>query len=297
MIRNMMINLNNNLSRLDKVQQQMANGKKIRVPSDDPIVASRALKFRTNVSEIEQFQKNTEDALSWLETTEQALENLENLVQRARELTVQAANGTLDNDDKQKIKAEISQLKNSVVEIGNSTYAGRYIFAGFRTDAPPFDVDMSGDLNYQGNAINSSPTGQKIVYEISVGNRIQVNVEGYELFWDGANERIFKSFTDLEAAIDSGNEDQISSLIGEFDKDVDQLLKVRADIGGRVNYLELTKNRLENDYVNFTGLMSKNEDADMAEVIMKLKNEENVYRASLSAGARIIQPTLVDFIK
>ncbi|MDK2811386.1 MAG: flagellar hook-associated protein 3 FlgL, partial [Petroclostridium sp.] len=126
LIRTMMLNLNSNLARMDKVQQQMATGKKIRVPSDDPIVAARALKFRTDVSEIEQFQKNTSDAMSWLEVTETALANMGDVLQRARELTVQASNGTLTDEDRQKIKAELGQLKQSIVEIGNTTYAGRY---------------------------------------------------------------------------------------------------------------------------------------------------------------------------
>lgn len=297
LIRTMMLNLNSNLARMDKVQQQMATGKKIRVPSDDPIVAARALKFRTDVSEIEQFQKNTSDAMSWLEVTETALANMGDVLQRARELTVQASNGTLTDEDRQKIKAELGQLKQSIVEIGNTTYAGRYIFAGFKTDTAPFAVDGAGNLTYQGSAVNSAPTGQEIFYEISVGNRMQVNVEGYKLFWDGTDERIFKTFTDLEAAIDSGDQAQINSCIEKFDRDMNQLLTIRADVGGRMNYIELTENRLQDNYVNFTSLMSKNEDVDMAEVIMRLKSEENVYRASLFAGARIIQPTLVDFLR
>ena len=78
---------------------------------------------------------------------------------------------------------------------------------------------------------------------------------------------------------------------------MDNILRVRFGIGARMNRLELTANRLDDDYVNFTKLMSKNEDVDMAEAIMNLQNEENVYRASLSAGAKVIQPSLVDFLR
>lgn len=82
-----------------------------------------------------------------------------------------------------------------------------------------------------------------------------------------------------------------------MDDELGNLLRVRAGLGARMNRVELTANRLEDDNVNFTKLMSKNEDVDIAESIMRLQNEENVYRASLATGARVIQPSLVDFLK
>mgnify|MGYP002411154018 FL=1 len=86
-------------------------------------------------------------------------------------------------------------------------------------------------------------------------------------------------------------------MLSEIDADMNNLLRVRADVGARTNRLELSADRLESDTVNFTKLMSLNEDVDTAETIMNLKNEENVYRASLAGGARIIQPSLVDFLR
>lgn len=458
LIRTMMLNLNNNLGRMDKYQQQMATGKKIQTPSDDPIIAARSLKFRTDVSEIEQFQKNTDDAQSWLETSETAIANLGNIAQRIRDLTVQVSNGTMTTDDKQKVKAEISQLKKSIVETGNATYASRYVFAGYKTNKPPFAIEtvtmgsekvekltyngkflspggpVSGSIadtdiqsfyssnmdkvsgqpellmgNFNGistaaplkfnitldnspiptevelpagtydisniesalqssidtafgappkkievgiedskikltvvqgdsikisniapeplpadalNVLNlgfvngsssSKNEKQEIIYQVGVGSSLDINVEGNEIFGRGT-EGIFETFNKLEMAIDGVTEYKtatesagvitvtsqslnMTDLIADVDKDIDRLLKARADVGARCNFVELTQNRLEDDLVNFTGLMSKNEDADMAEVIMNLKNEENVYRASLSAGAKVIQPTLLDFLR
>jgi len=88
-INNMMYNMGNNLSRLDRIQQQLSTGKKITTPSDDPIVASRALEMRTNVSETQQYEKNVEDASSWMDITETTLQNMGEVLQRARELAVQ----------------------------------------------------------------------------------------------------------------------------------------------------------------------------------------------------------------
>lgn len=91
LINNMKNYINNNLSRMDKYQNQMATGKKISVPSDDPIVAARALKLRTDVSEIEQYKRNVKDAQSWMDITETALSNIGDVLHRARELASQGA--------------------------------------------------------------------------------------------------------------------------------------------------------------------------------------------------------------
>ena len=89
----------------------------------------------------------------------------------------------------------------------------------------------------------------------------------------------------------------IDNAIADMQDIMDRVLSIRSDIGARMNRTDLTYNRLDSDEINFTRLMSDNEDADMAQVIMNLKNEENVYNASLAGGARIIQPTLADFLK
>jgi flagellar hook-associated protein 3 FlgL len=94
----------------------------------------------------------------------------------------------------------------------------------------------------------------------------------------------------------TSSQDGISKAISDMDTLMNKVLSIRADAGARMNRAELTLNRLDSDELNFTNLMSQNEDVNMAEVIMNLKNEENVYNASLAGGARIIMPTLVDFL-
>jgi len=130
MITNMMRNLNHNLGRMDKRQMQVATGKRIHRPSDDPVAISRILKIRADLSEISQFQRNVDDALSWMETTEQAVAHVGDSLQRLRELTVQASNGVLTDSETQKIKSEVVQIRDHIITLGNTTYAGRYVFSG-----------------------------------------------------------------------------------------------------------------------------------------------------------------------
>jgi flagellar hook-associated protein 3 FlgL len=140
MAQNTIRNITNNMQRLDTAQTQMATQSKIQLPSDDPIAATKALKYRNYVSTITQYQSNAADATSWMTVTSGALSSLTDIVQQVRDLTVQASSATLTDSDKADIAAEVSELKTSVLELMNTSYAGRYIFGGYATDAEPYDT-------------------------------------------------------------------------------------------------------------------------------------------------------------
>lgn len=295
LINNMLSNLNTNLNRMSKYQSQLATGKKISLPSDDPIVASRALKLRTDVAEIEQYQRNVDDATSWMEITETTLGQMGDVIHRIKELAVQGANGSNTPDDLDKIKQEVQQLKVQMVHLANTTYAGRYIFSGFKTDKPLLDENGFFKIDIS--------NAEQIKYEIGIGDDININVTGSDLFNNGTDaaaltdkSALIDTFDAFITSLDNADNEAIGNLLSRMDSDLGNILRVRSGIGARMNRLELTGNRLEDDFINFTKLMSKNEDVDMAEAIMNLQNEENVYRASLSTGAKVIQPSLVDFL-
>jgi flagellar hook-associated protein 3 FlgL len=296
LVNNMMNYIGNNLIKLEKYQNQLATGKKISVPSDDPVVAARSLKLKTDVAEIGQFKRNIDDAKSWLEITETALNDVGAVLHRARELAIQAANGTNTQDDAAKISSEIAQLRKQMVHLANSTHSGRYLFSGFKTDQSFID-ETTGQFNMDvGNDEN-------IKFEIGIGDNIDVNVTGGDLFNDatdataGNTASLIQVFDDYIVALGNNDTTGINTAIEEITEGQNNLLRIKADVGARYNRLELTANRLENDELNFTKLMSLNEDVDMAETIMHLQNEENIYRASLAGGAKIILPSLIDFLR
>lgn len=295
LINNMVNYIGNNLTRMDKYQSQLATGKKIQVPSDDPVVAARALKLRTDVAEIEQYQRNLKDAQSWLEITESALSDMGDIFQRTKEL-VTGSDGIESPEDLQATSQEVKQLRTQLINLSNSTYAGRYVFSGFKTDKKFMNDDGTFSITVD--------NAERIKYEIGIGDDININITGGDLFNDGASiiaagttGKFIQDMNELITALDTTDYSAISSKAADFSNDMDNLLRVRADVGARVNRLELTSNRMQNDNTNFTKLMSENENVDMTDTIMNLKNEENVYRASLAGGARIIMPSLVDFLK
>lgn len=523
LVKDMLWNANNNLVNMAKRQTELSTGKKIHRPSDDPVGITQVLKYKTDIRETEQYNKNITDALGWLEVSESSLTNIKDILQRVRELTVQAANGTNTVNDVQKIKVEIEELTNEVLVAGNATSAGRYLFAGLETNKRLFNpdgtfnidltserrdlkhvvayevsvgevmpigthpVDLFGvvssnsffegvltrgvtqttkatqtvlkanvNLNYDytadvldvgigGNTYNvdetllentpmnpmtkqrfvdaiksatfgatplsdvadvffdlnnqlvvqakaygaattitdltasagftgvtvtpgvngstSTLTGTGIITDAAVAaetgthtlvlqlddKRVKIDIDFSTLntandlqvalqtqldsqfspagtitatavnggtlnftvnaINDG-NAHMFSMdytvaqrselVTDLQnliAALNTKDDAVIQTSLGKMDLHLDRVLVAMGEIGGKSNRVEFIKARVEENEITFTSLLSKVQDVDMAEAIMYFKNLENIYRASLSVGSKVIQPSLVDFIR
>lgn len=134
----LLLNINRNARSAERFMMQLTSGKVIQNPSDNPIIASRALRFRTNVSEVAQFQRNATQANSWMELTEEALNNTTNIMTNINSMLVQGATGTFTIAQRQTIVTEIQMLFQQINSAEmNATFAGRYLFSGFRTDRPP----------------------------------------------------------------------------------------------------------------------------------------------------------------
>ena len=315
LVNNMVYNLNQNLKKLEKLQYQLATGKKFRVPSDDPIGASKSLKFNTDISKLEQYERNVKDALSWMSDTEAALGEIGEVLKRAKELTVDAANGTKTTEDLNKIREEIDQLKEHLIQIANTTYAGRHVFSGYKTDQELLDENG----NYKINLELLDDEAEIFEYNVGVSEKVKVNTLGSRVFGkvdfdkdtktiEGIPEFSFEVdagdkpyliavFEELSDGLQNGNHDKIQQALTNLDNAMEQVLSVRAEVGAKMNRLELTDKKLGVQIVSVKELLSYNEDVDIAEAFMNINVAQNVYVSSLMTGARIIQPTLVEFLR
>ncbi len=149
MTNNMLSNINGNKNRLSKLEEQYSTGLKIQKPSDDPIVAVRALKLRTNLSELNQYyEKNIPDAKAWMDVTESSLKNMDEILSQMNTYCVQGANDTLTVKDRSAIAANLKELKDQIYQEGNANYAGRYVFTGYKTDTPLVFEDNTSEYHY-----------------------------------------------------------------------------------------------------------------------------------------------------
>lgn len=282
MVGNMLKHLQRNITQLDKINQQLATGKKYQRASEAPIRVTNSMQFQSTIRDSEQYQRNVEQSINWLNFSESSIRDANKILQRSRELAVHAANGSLTQDDLNSIAEEVKQLRVELINIANSKMEDRFLFSGQATSTKPFDD--SG--NYQGDY-------HAIQREVSPGINIVINTNGDQAFSAGIN-----ALQNLYNNITSGNTDTISSVnIGELDDAINTNLTFRAEIGAKINRLELTKSRLDDEIINLKGQLSKMEDVDLAETITDLKMQESVYRSALGVGARIMQPTLLEFLR
>jgi flagellar hook-associated protein 3 FlgL len=282
-------NLNNNMRGMDNLQNQLATGRRLNKPSDDPVGISFSMRYRSELSANEQYQSNTNSATSWMSFTDTVMGQAGEVIQKLREMAVKASNGTNPQAALDAMKAEAAQLYEQMVDIGNSQFNGKYVFNGELTNVKPYTLE---------NAVNEEADTGLIEFEIGVGVKLSVNVPGNRVFGEQTDEdNVFKITQDFIAALGDGDFEAINKGISDFDSRMNKFLDVRADIGAKMNRIELMDERLKDININVAGLQSKTEDADMAVVITNLKVAENIYQASLSTGAKIIQPSLVDFLR
>lgn len=284
--------LQRNLRNLDTMQRRINSGKTVSRPSDDPVRLQQILKLETALDQNAQYIRNIDDAHAWLASTDAALDQAGGIIVQVRGLAVQGANGSNDKGAMNALADEVRQLTEQLVGVANATHAGRYLFAGNDTTEKPFqDIDWD-DSTYNGFMGNNNT----MEYEIGPGVTMVVNTTAEKAFGDLGTEAI-QLLVNLENALRIDDKDAINQVLGELDKVESQFLTARSEVGARMNRLEATKSRFTEDMITYTALKSQAEDVDMAETIMYLKTQEAVYHASLAVGARLMQPTLVDFLR
>lgn len=204
------------------------------------------------------------------------------MLQRAKEITLQGSNGLQSPLDREAIAKEIDQLTEHLVQIANSSVGGRYIFAGQKTFTKPY---IDADTPYQGD--NNAMTLQ-----IGDGASVPYSMPGGDIF-DGAINTL-KNISDHMRAGDTAS---LETDLVDLEQSVDVVLTNQAEVGARYNRVDLVRNRFEDMGLHYAEIFSKYQDADIAETVMNLKMQEAVYRASLASNARIIQPSLLDFLR
>ncbi|WP_339263883.1 flagellar hook-associated protein FlgL [Geobacillus sp. FSL K6-3411] len=287
---NMLKQITRSYEKLDQYQTQLSTGKKITRPSDDPVVAMKGIAYRSNLAEVEQFKRNFSEAYNWVENSDAALDKATQALQRIRELIVQASNDTYEETQRQAISQEIKQLTEHLVTIANTKVGDKYIFNGAQTTEPPVTVNADG-------TITVSTNDQQLNIELAKGVYIPVNIPPSTAF--GAGNGLFSDLQELAASLENASTtgDELTGYLDKLDNHLTHLLGVRAELGARMNRIELMEDRVDGQQVIAEKILSDNEDVDLEKVIIDLKTQESVHRAALAVGARIIQPTLVDFLR
>ncbi|MGE7763752.1 flagellar hook-associated protein FlgL [Peribacillus sp. NPDC096540] len=282
---NMLRNLSSSYEKMGKLQEQVSSQKKFSKPSDNPVAAMMGMGYRINLNQIQQYTSNISEATNWIDSTDDAISEAVSAMQRIRELTVQASNGTYEGEQLKNVAEEIKQLKEHLITLGDTQIGGKYIFNGQDTNARPSSVkDGNGNTVYGTGDIN---------LEVFSGISLKINTDGSKIFGDAL--AIGGSIDQTIDALENGGD--VSSTLEGIDETINTFLAMQAQVGARQNRIELMTERLKQQEVFATEILSKNEDVDIEKAIMDLTTQESIHSAALSIGARIIQPSLLDFLR
>lgn len=291
-------NLNRNSAKMNNTQLQMSTGMKINRPSDDPTGMTYSLRYRQEISSNEQYQRNVDSAVSWLDFNDKVLSEVDDITQRLRELTVQASSGTNPQAAHDSIREEVMQLKDQLIDIANSKLNGKYIFNGEMYDQKPYDFPKGADGTAVITDIRSLKTDAgKVNYTVGAGVQMSINTTGNDVFGGDEDNNLFAIINNLDKSLKEGNLKDISAQLELIDQRTEKISSIHAEMGAKTNRAELMQNRLSDLEINLTDLQSKTEDADYSELLIKSKIEENIYNASLSVGSKVITMSLVDFMR
>ncbi|GAB7189374.1 flagellar hook-associated protein FlgL [Kineococcus sp. NUM-3379] len=286
-------NLQQSSARHNKLQEQLTSGKAISKPSDNPIAASNALRYRTEIGANEQYARNNANGQALLDTQEESLKSGLGLLQRVRDLTVQAASTGGSSPAARKAAAiEVRSLQASMLGAANATHLGRPVFAGTADSSTAFTANSDGTFTYNGNA-------GEVTRRVGPDLDVQVNVLGTEAFGGGttAATSTFVALEELAAKLEGTNPGAIAASLADMDVAIGRVTAALTTVGARGNQLSALAdaNEVRGDALNHA--LDEVEGIDFGKAMIEYNLQQTAYQAALSATAKVIQPTLLDFLR
>lgn len=319
-----------NLKNMSTLQSQMASGKEISKPSDDPFKVSKTMQLHTDIDSNTQYNVNIKDTSNWLNTTDTALGQIGDVMQRVRELLISAGDASYSSDERSAINNEVKQKVSEASQLLNTTFNGKYIFGGTRTLDTPVMINSDGNLSYStpDDADQITEIGKSLKVEVSQGVTVDYNVSATNILnYDPTNDptggnstpdapttlqHLFQSIMNhldgkvaSASSTDTADPADLSDIVAKINnedvtgmtKAISNLLKIRAEVGAKQNRMDSAQQKNTDSNFNMTDVLSKTEDVDITEKTMEFANMQTVYLASLQTSAKVIQPTLMDYMR
>ena len=279
-----------------KTQQQIASQKRINKISDDPIGMGHVLDYRSSISAMDQYQENIAQGITRIEFNEQNLDLASDLTNTARQLAEQYSGSDVSAGDKQVVAHQVKDIYDQVMQLANTRFSGNYIFSGHATDTAPFSRDADFNATYHGD------DGQVRIM-VAENTEVRIDADGRNIFQNAANGGI-NIFDELKNLIDGlENSDPVAgsaqikaTAVPLFDGR-EQINDRRAEYAPAFYRLQATDDYWSQLKPKIQEALADTEQADMPKVIMELKNLELAYETTLATAARIIQPSLMDFLR
>lgn len=317
MVRSHLYDTQNNLTNMSKINQQISTGKVINTVSDDPHKAIKIMNINNEIKYTEKYNYNIDESVGWMNTTDGALDNVGNLLGEIKETILKVGNGTYSQNEMKSLNEDMNEKIKQLADTLNSTHGGKYLFGGSSVDDAPITVienpdgtvklEFSKDKNGQ-----TIPNTDDLKADISSGINIGYNISVGEILnikdGNGNTVNLLDEINNLSTLMnDIANGDEqtaakaketlLNDTKGKIDTLFDHVVNERTSLGVRVSTAEKIKELNDEDILNIQDVLSKTQDTDVVEKFIELKSAEMIYQASIQVGAKLIQPTILDYIR
>lgn len=272
-----------------RVHDQIASQQRIVKPSDDPSIFGEVILEKSALADNNQWIRNIQFGTARVTVADQTLGEVQNLISRVRELAVQARSDTTSAQGRMTIAQEVRQLHRQLIQLANTEVSGQPVFAGTKTDAPPFVLGAGDAVTYQGNSESQS---------IAVGpnQATQIVLPGDQVF-AGATTDIFDNLSNLLVALETNNRAGIETGIGDLDQAIDQISIAQGQIGAIANRLDTAYGTSLIVSEAIQRVLSEQTDTDLATALTELKVQETAYEATSQTFSRLFDLSLLRFLR
>jgi len=288
--------LNSSLAALERTSDELSSGKTILEPSDNPYGASQVIDLQSQLEGLSSYESSTQDGIAWENTASSAMSSMNQVVQRVRELVVQAANGTNNQSDLSTIALEVEQLTESIKQDADTQYAGQYIFSGTLTTTPPYQQGEKED-EYHGNA-------ETVSRAVGPGATVTISTDISTLLGNGeasGDGKLLDTLRTIVGHLRGGTaedrEDLTGSDLQSLDANIETLSQLQATAGSATDQLQSALSRNEDLQTSIAESLSNVDDTNVAATSVTYANEQAAYEAALRASATIVQESLLNFLQ
>jgi flagellar hook-associated protein 3 FlgL len=286
--------INSALSKLERSAQELSSGRTILEPSDNPYGASRALDLQSQLDGLDSYTASVKDGVSWTNAAGGAMANMSEVVQRVRELVLEASNGTNNAGDLKNIATVVTQLTETIKQDANTQYAGQYVFSGTQTSTAAYAMG-AGD-EFQGNT-------SLVARTIGPGATVTIGSDLSSVLGSGAESKDGKLLDVLRTIAQHLNEGTpeskaalTSTDLKGLDGGIEALTQLQSVAGSANDQLQMATARIEALQSSVTQTLSNTQDTDVAKATIAYSNQQAAYQAALRAGANIVQESLLNFL-
>jgi flagellar hook-associated protein 3 FlgL len=274
------------LGRLSDLQEQLSSGRRLNRPSDSPTDTATAMRLRSSLSAAEQYGRNAADGIGRLGLVDQTLFGVTDLVGRAQEIAVQGANsGAMSPASREALATEVDQIRAAMLDDANATYLSRPVFGGITAGDAAFD-DTGSFVGVDG----------EITRRVSDNAKVRVDVDGKAVFGDGATS-VFAELDALATALRAGDDAGVQSSIGALAARQETVSTVHAEVGAAYKRIEGAQGALEDKKLDLTTSLTDVENIDLPRTMIDINLQEVAYQTALSSAARVLQPSLIEFLR